>query len=287
MRLVFGGFLIVSGLAMAAVGLDRSHTSVLHIAPQPLKPQSSTSGEQPKAPVSTIVTLPPRSRAPEEVVANVTASTPVSGADLVSELQRELTRVECYDAPVNGHWSAQTRRAMAAFLARAKAKLPTAQADGVLLALIKHHSGVACGSCPVGQQASTDGRCVPEAIAARVAAFQPLANPSITVGNPRVNQADSPRTSPRARRRALIEGRMGVRGPPIAGRPSDQVSKIAEAQPSPPDGRPAVRPRREKRAARNAHRRMAIHSRGYFRAMRAPRYAYRPRGIAALLFGWF
>ena len=205
----------------------------------------------------------------------------------MSELQRELTRVECYDGPVNGHWSAQTRRAMAAFLERANAKLPTDHADGVLLALVKHHSGAACGSCPLGQQPSANGRCVPEAIASRVASYQSLAHPSVDPGTPRASNADSPQTSQRTRRRAQIEGRMGVGGPPIVAKPSSQISRIAEAQPPPPDERPAVRQRREKRAARHVNRRLASHSRGYLRPMRAPRYAYRPRGIAALLFGWF
>src|SRR6476620_12746014 len=107
MRLVFGGFLIVSGLAMAAVGLDRSHTSVSHTDPPPSKPKSATSGEPVNAPASTIVTLPARARAPEELVMTFTANAPVAGADVVSELQRELARVACYDGPVNGHWSAQ------------------------------------------------------------------------------------------------------------------------------------------------------------------------------------
>jgi hypothetical protein len=281
MRLLFGGFLIVSGLAMAAVGLERTPTSASHTDPPPSKPKSATSGEPLNASVSTIVTLPVRSRAPEVLVTSFTATAPVAGAELVSELQRELTRVECCDGPISGHWSAQTRRAMAAFLERANAKLPTDQADGVLLALVKHHSGAACGSCPVGQQPSANGRCVPEAIAGRVASYQSLAHPSVDPGTPRASNADSPQTSRRTRRRARIEGRMGVGGPPIVAKPSNQISRIAEAQPPPPNERPAVRQRREKRAARHVNRRLAGHSR------RAPRYAYRPRGIAALLFGWF
>jgi len=216
MRLVFGGFLIVSGLAMAAVGLDRPLTSASHTDPPPSKPKSATSGEPLKA-----------------------------------------------------------------------SKLPTGQADGVLLALVKHHSGAACGSCPLGQQPSANGRCVPEAIAGRVASYQSLAHPSVDPGTPRASNADSPQTSRRTRRRAQIEGRMGVGGPPIVAKPSNQISRIAAAQAPPPEERPAVRQRREKRAARHVNRRLASHSRGYLRPMRAPRYAYRPRGIAALLFGWF
>jgi hypothetical protein len=276
MRLVFGGFLIASGLALAMVELEGTHTRVSQVESQPTTLSPSTSTVQLNAPM-TIVTLPVRSRPPEAFVANVMPNAPIAGADLVSELQRELTRVECYDGPVDGHWNAHTRRAMAAFLDGANAKLPTDHADGVLLALVKHPSGAACGSCPTGQQASTDGRCVPEAIAARTAILQPLAKPS----------RHAEQSAGRTRRSAKIEGRMGVGGPTLVDKLTNQLPRAAEAQPPPSDEPPVVRPRRQKRAARHAKGRVAGLSRRYVRAMRAPRYAHRSRGIVALLFGWF
>jgi hypothetical protein len=286
MRFVFGGFLIVSGLALAIMEVAGTHINASHADDtQPTTPPPSTSTVQLNAPVTTGVILPVRSRSPEELVANIEPNARIAGADLVSALQRELARVQCYDGPVNGHWSVQTRKAMAAFLHRANAKLPTDQADLILLALIKNHSGVACGSCPTGQEISSDGRCVPHAIIARALTIQPLANPTVAGGSPRVSDAGVHETSRRARRRAPIEGRMSVGGPLAAAKPANRTSKIT-AEPVPSDP-PAAQQRRERRAARHAGRRLAGHSRGYLRAMRAPRYAYRPRGIASLLFGWF
>jgi hypothetical protein len=95
MRLLFGGFLVVSGLAIAAVGLDRTHSGASQ-DPQPTRAQSSSTYEaQLNAPVSTIVTLQARPRTPENPIANVSAIAPIAGADLVSGLQRELMRIEC------------------------------------------------------------------------------------------------------------------------------------------------------------------------------------------------
>src|SRR4051812_48923305 len=98
-------------------------------------------------------------------------------------------------------------------------------------------------------------------------------------------ELEKPQPATRSRRRALMEIRKGGGAPIVGGHPS----KITAVEPS--TSAPAVQPRREKRAARHANRRLAGHSRGYFRAMRAGRYAYRPigrsRGIVARLFGWF
>src|SRR5689334_3010412 len=93
MRVVFGGFLIVFGMALAMVELGGTHTSASHADTQPTTPSPSTSTAQLNGPVTTIVTLPVRPRLPDTLGASVA---PVAGADLVSDLQRELTRVECY-----------------------------------------------------------------------------------------------------------------------------------------------------------------------------------------------
>ena len=90
----------------------------------------------------------------------MTAIAPITGPALVSELQHELGRVGCYGGPVNGAWTSQTRKAMAAFVEQANAKLPTNDADPVLFALVRHHAGLACGgSCPAGQEASSERPC--------------------------------------------------------------------------------------------------------------------------------
>ena len=287
MRSLFGGFLIVAGLAAAAAGLEGAQTNATNAESQRIpEPTLSTIGKEPAGPVSAVVTLPAKSHA--NPLPAAVAGTPVAGPELVSDLQTELTRVGCYDGPINGIWTPQTRKAMVTLIQRSNASLPTDKADHVLLALVKNHTGSACGSCPTGQDESPEGRCVPHAIAARVAVLRPVSNSHISP-EPGVLEVDKPQPSARSRRRALMEGRKGAGAPIVAGHASKVGPKITAFEPSTPA--PAVQPRREKRAARHANRRIAGHSRAYFRAMRAGRYAYRPfgrpRGIAAVLFGWF
>lgn len=283
MRSLFGGFLIVAGLAAAAAGLEGAQTNATNAESQRIpEPTLSTIGKEPAVPVSAVVTLPAKSHS--NPLPAAVAGTPVAGPELVSDLQTELTRVGCYDGPINGIWTPQTRKAMVTLIQRSNASLPTNKADHVLLALVKNHAGSACGSCPTGQDELPEGQCVPHAIAARVAVLRPVSNSHISP-EPGVMEIDKPQPSARSRRRALMEGRKGAGAPIVDGHPS----KITAFEPSIPAA--AVQPRREKRAARHANRRIAGHSRGYFRAMRAGRYAYRPigrsRGIVARLFGWF
>jgi len=224
------------------------------------------------------VTLPAKTPSAKEPAASMTEVEPITGPALVIELQHELTRVECYDGPANGAWTAQTRKAMAAFVERANAMLPIDKADPVLLALVKHHTGRACGRCPAGQEASFEGRCLPKAIAARATVLQPVPSPQIAGRKPHVANAGVPQPSRRAHRRLPIEGRMGVGAPIIGPRPSDREPKVAAAQPSPLSSPPLAQSRREKRAARHANRRIASQSPGYLRPMRSSRYSYRPFG---------
>ncbi len=88
-------------------------------------------------------------------------------AELASDLQRELKRVGCYEGEITGAWNGSTRRAMAAFMDRANATLPTDNPDYVLLALVQSHHDVVCSAeCPAGQIAD-GGRCVPRAVVAQ------------------------------------------------------------------------------------------------------------------------
>lgn len=87
---------------------------------------------------------------------------------LTRDLQRELKRVGCYGGEITGAWSPSTRRAMAAFINRANATLPTDEPDLVLLALVQSHSDMVCGAqCPDGEMLSKAGRCVPHAVVAQ------------------------------------------------------------------------------------------------------------------------
>jgi hypothetical protein len=90
--------------------------------------------------------------------------------ELALDLQKELTRVGCYDGEINGTWSAASKKAMAAFTERVNATLPVEEPDYILLTLVQGHAALACGkSCPPGQGLSGDGRCQPRAILAQSA----------------------------------------------------------------------------------------------------------------------
>ena len=128
MRSLFGGFLIVAGLAAAAAGLEGAQTNATNAESQRIpEPTLSTIGKEPAGPVSAVVTLPAKSHA--NPLPAAVAGTPVAGPELVSDLQTELKRVGCYDGPIDGIWTPQTRQAMITLVQRSNARLPTDKAD--------------------------------------------------------------------------------------------------------------------------------------------------------------
>ena len=270
-----GPLLIFTGIAVAAHGSLRTEVPPVKVAHVP------AAVSEPHFTVTQMVTLRttegvmrrPLPQAPSATVAQSLAD----GPNLVRELQRELNRVQCYDGPLDGAWTASTRSAMSAFINRANARLPTDKPDLALLALVQSHAGDACGSCPSGQEAAADGRCLPIAIVARFAAKRPPLpeNPTALKGSGAVSLAAA--AAPPKR------GRIGDRRPPMEGR-MGMGMKIAAAAGQEPLPKEVV-PRREGHAARRGSRHSA-------RAhLRPARYAYRafrgPRGLAGLLFGWF
>lgn len=64
---------------------------------------------------------------------------------LVLDIQRALGQYGCYRGEMTGLWSAETKRALRAFLAAANARLPIEQPDDILLHLVKGHDHVVCG----------------------------------------------------------------------------------------------------------------------------------------------
>jgi hypothetical protein len=228
----------------------------------------------------------------------VPAKRPPDGTSLVREVQQELRRVECYDGAINGIWTTPTREAMRAFVEQVNARLPIDKPDHILLALVQGHTGQACGSCPAGQQASSDGRCLPHAVVARAStkgtppphdAWRPV----VSVAKPADVAAEPPRKTARSvYREPPMEGRMSVGAGIVApAQPAERDVKFSAA--SMPPSPPAAQPQRERRAARHGDRKSAaaFRSRGYLRAMRPARYAYRPlrrpRGVAAFFGGLF
>lgn len=103
------------------------------------------------------------------VPSRVTSSTPGDGAsryELVLSIQRELKRAGCFGGTLSGSWTANTKRAMSAFMERVNATLPMDEPDYILLTLIKGQAAASCATCPTGQSLS-DGRCVPNAVIAQ------------------------------------------------------------------------------------------------------------------------
>ena len=70
-----------------------------------------------------VITLAPRSNQPPTPPQRV--AIPKDRDTLARELQKELSRVGCYDGEVTGAWLPATRRAMMAFIERMNASLPT------------------------------------------------------------------------------------------------------------------------------------------------------------------
>lgn len=94
------------------------------------------------------------------VVPSQDDNAPVSRYDLVIDIQKQLKRLGCYYGRVDGSWGPATKSAVSYFNGRVNAALPSETPDPILLTLLKAHDGKTCGSCPVGQTASTEGRCV-------------------------------------------------------------------------------------------------------------------------------
>jgi hypothetical protein len=92
---------------------------------------------------------------------------PNDSFSITRDAQRELQRLGCYDGEINGDWSQSSRAAAERFLDRVNAKLPTDEADVVLLALLQGQKGFVCSQCPPGQMLDPRGRCTPTALLKR------------------------------------------------------------------------------------------------------------------------
>lgn len=105
-----------------------------------------------------------------------------SRASVVRRIKRELRRVGCYDGRIDSEWDRSSRAAMATFVDRVNASLPSQEPDVVLLNLVRNHKAAACGAtCPLGQAMDGDGRCLPDAI---IAKMKRKANPAVAHNAP-------------------------------------------------------------------------------------------------------
>ena len=145
--------------------------------------------------------------APDQALNNTTS--------LTRALQMELSRVGCYEGPVNGVWTAGSRAAMTAFNDKVNAKLPVAQPDNILLSLVKAHQKTVCGVVEVAavSPSTPPPAAAPDAIAALIA--RSPATESVP---------EKPRTEPAAAAGDIISGSSGDA-------PAGTAVKVAEVTP--------------------------------------------------------
>jgi hypothetical protein len=128
--------------------------------------------------------MPPATAAPPSAAGGLTAQDQTS---LTRELQRELRRVGCYSGEINGLWTTSSRMAMKSFTDHVNAALPIETPDHILLSLVRAHQDRACGTpCASGQSADESGRCISDAVSAKVPSEQ--AQPEIKI-EPAVEKA--------------------------------------------------------------------------------------------------
>ena len=188
---------------------------------------------------------------------------------LVRELQKELTRVGCYDGAISGVWTTASRRAMRTFTQRVNARLPTSKPDVVLLSLVQGHRKRACGiDCPAGQQEDDAGRCVPDAIARATKqppdapTDPPARTPQIMIGSTAAAAAVAAR---------MREPQGNDASPPAA--------KRAEVPPKPSDAEKPRPPAAKSTAARRA----GVHKRKHRRAARRAKKPSPPAVVQSLI----
>ncbi len=117
---------------------------------------------------------------------------------LSRHIQKELTRVSCYEGALNGVWTPATRQSMRAFLVAVNAQLPTDQPDEALLSLLQAQQDAACGApckegdCPNSSPEKTTDAVVIAAPSApyRIAGQAPPLAP-LTVDPPAASSAQA------------------------------------------------------------------------------------------------
>ena len=144
--------------------------AVTQVTDQPeVKPLIAPVQLQPALTLPRAVDLTPGANAAALPVQPVVAEdAPPSRSGVVQRIQRELRRVGCYGGRIDGEWDRTSRAAMDAFMERVNATIPSREPDVVLLNLVRNHKAVACGACPSGQSMDGDGKCLPNAIIAKL-----------------------------------------------------------------------------------------------------------------------
>lgn len=152
-------------------------------------------------------TVPTAEPAPSVVIVTPAARTPLPAAYdthkppadrtvMTRDLQRELKRVGCYEGEIHGVWTRSTRDAMVRFAELVNAKLPTNEADIVLLSLVRGYAGTTgCGQSVITAAAPN---VAPSLRAPTLDGYMALAGPPVEAPVPgAAPYRGNPRTSDR------------------------------------------------------------------------------------------
>jgi hypothetical protein len=190
-------------------GLRRpvTSTSVAYQAPPvsapalPTPPRAAVDAE-PSPDLDALPTVSVRNEVPtQQTVAPTTEKSPNIQRQLARQIQVELKRVGCYSGRLDGSWGDRSRNAMANFITRVNASLPTSEPDVFLLSLIKGQTKTVCGpSCGTGEVLSA-GRCVARSVVAENAP------------EPAPAREDTEQGAVLAARIDPLPGRMSIGGP--------------------------------------------------------------------------
>lgn len=179
--------------------------------------------------------VPTANRPPAPAVAQPPRDKP--RAELVKELQRELSRIGCYAGEINGEWGQSAKRALRSFMEHVGSRGQVDDPDLMQLTLVRGFSGSICR--PANGQMTASRQ--PIAPAPVHLTLPPVSSPSSQVATGPVEQPQAP-----AARAIPLEGRMAVGGPV----PEGAVDPAAPPQAAPPTkpARPAPRQPRQDRA---------------------------------------
>jgi hypothetical protein len=153
--------------------------------------------------------------APRASVTSATNSKPSVQRQLARQIQAELKRVGCYSGRLDGSWGDRSRSAMANFIARVNASLPTNEPDVFLLSLIKGQTQTVCGPTCGSDEVISGGRCVAQTLVAEGSTTPLEAGSSSPIAYETTPVAVATRPDP-------LPGRMSIGGP-VAAQPSVSV----------------------------------------------------------------
>lgn len=155
---------------------------------------------------------------------------PMERHELVSQIQRELSRIGCYGGDIDGLWGGASRRAVSTFVDRVNATLPTTNPDIVLLTLARAQPAGTCGpDCPAGQEFHSDGRCVPSALLAQ-SSKRHRDDSVVEIAEARRGEtyvvASAEYAFPAERRAAPLPGAMFAGATEVSARPDTPVTSV-------------------------------------------------------------